>query len=113
MRIIGGLGMPLLEWLDRRALPEEARLADDDYAAGVATDFVGALTRAGTTSALVFGSHFPGAVDRLFEESARVGLRVTAGLVVSDRVLRPDLLVSPETAYAESVRLAQRWHGAR
>ena len=67
VRIIGGLGMPLLEWLDRRALPEEARLADDDYAAGVATDFVGALTRAGTTSALVFGSHFPGAVDRLFE----------------------------------------------
>lgn len=112
VRIIGGLGMPLLEWLDRRALPEEARLADDDYAAGVAIDFVGALTRAGTTSALVFGSHFPGAVDRLFEESARVGLRVTAGLVVSDRVLRPDLLVSPETAYAESVRLAQRWHGA-
>src|SRR5487761_1703887 len=31
-RIIGALGMPLLEWLDRCALPEEARLADAGYA---------------------------------------------------------------------------------
>ena len=28
MRAIGALGMPLLEWLDRCALPEEARLAE-------------------------------------------------------------------------------------
>ena len=112
VRIIGGLGMPLLEWLERRALPEEARLADNSYAAGVAADFVGALARAGTTSALVFGSHFPGAVDLLFAEAQRVGLRVSAGLVVSDRVLRDDLLVAPQTAYEESVGLARRWHGA-
>ena len=31
-RIIGALGMPLLDWLDRCALPEEARLADLGYA---------------------------------------------------------------------------------
>ncbi len=28
VRAIGGLGMPLLDWLERCALPEEARLAD-------------------------------------------------------------------------------------
>jgi guanine deaminase len=28
LRAIGALGMPLLEWLERYALPEEARLAD-------------------------------------------------------------------------------------
>ena len=33
VRAIGGLGMPLLDWLDRCALPEEARLADQAYAA--------------------------------------------------------------------------------
>src|ERR1700712_4961804 len=28
MRAIGGLGLPLLDWLERYALPEEARLAE-------------------------------------------------------------------------------------
>ena len=30
--VIGALGMPLLDWLERSALPEEARMADVDYA---------------------------------------------------------------------------------
>ena len=29
VRAIGGLGMPLLDWLERCALPEEARLAEE------------------------------------------------------------------------------------
>ena len=36
LRVIGALGMPLLDWLDRAALPEELRMADDDQAAAVA-----------------------------------------------------------------------------
>jgi len=111
IRIIGGIGMPLLEWLERCALPEEAALADAHYAHTVAAEFVSGLVRAGTTSALVFGSHFAGAVDSLFAESTRVGLRVTTGLVVSDRVLRADLLSTPARAYDEGRALAERWHG--
>ena len=111
VRTIGALGMPLLDWLERSALPEEARLADDAYAAQIAGEFVGGLARGGTTTALVFGSHFPGAVDALFTEADRVGLRVTSGLVVSDRILRPDLHTDPQRAYDESRRLVERWHG--
>jgi len=111
VRVIGGLGMPLLEWLDRCALPEEARMADPSYAAGVAADFVRGLALAGTTSALVFGAHFAPAVDTLFTEAARVGLRVSSGLVVSDRLLRGDLLTTAEQAHDEAVALAARWHG--
>jgi guanine deaminase len=111
VRAIGGLGMPLLDWLERCALPEEARLADTAYAAGVAAEFVSGLARAGTTTAMVFGSHFPGAVDALFDEAARVGLRVTSGLVISDRVLREDLLTTTDRAFAEGLELAKRWHG--
>ena len=111
VRAIGGLGMPLLDWLERCALPEEARLADPTYAASVAADFVDGLARAGTTTALVFGSHFAGAVDALFAEADRVGLRVTSGLVLSDRVLRQDLFTDPDRAYAEGLALATRWHG--
>ena len=111
VRAIGGLGMPLLDWLERCALPEEARLADTTYAAGVAADFVDGLARAGTTTALVFGSHFATAVDALFTEADRVGLRVTSGLVLSDRILREDLFTDPDRAYAEGLALADRWHG--
>jgi len=111
VRAIGGLGMPLLDWLERCALPEEARLADTAYAAGVAADFVDGLARAGTTTALVFGSHFAGAVDTLFEEATRVGLRVTSGLVLSDRILREDLFTTPDRAHAEGLALARKWHG--
>lgn len=112
VRVIAGLGMPLLDWLSHCALPEEARLADAGYARGVAADFVNGLLNAGTTSALVFGSHFAPAVEELFAEAARTGLRITAGLVLSDRILEPaELLTTPERAYAESRALADRWHG--
>lgn len=111
LRAIGALGMPLLEWLDRTALPEEARFADVAYARSVAREFVTALIDAGTTTALVFGSHFAPAVDVLFDAADARGLRVTSGLVVGDRLLRPELHTTPERAYAEGMALAERWHG--
>jgi guanine deaminase len=111
IRAVGGLGLPLLEWLDRYALPEEARMADVEYATGVANEFVRGLAAAGTTSALVFGAHYADAVDALFTAASKVGLRITSGLVLSDRLLRPELLTTPVRAYAESLALANRWHG--
>lgn len=111
VRVIGGLGRPLLDWLERCALPEEARLADTTYARAVAADFLTGLVRAGTTSALVFGSHFAGAMEEFFAAAEGSGLRLTAGLVVSDRAMRGDLLTTPERALAEGAELARRWHG--
>lgn len=110
MWVTGALGLPLLEWLDAVALPEEARLASTDYARAVARGFVGGLAACGTTTALVFGAHFASAVDILFEEVQRCGLRVTAGLVVGDRGLPEPLLATPERAYDEALDLARRWH---
>lgn len=111
LRAIGALGMPLLEWLERCALPEEARLAEAGYARAVAGEFVSALADAGTTTALVFGAHFAPAVEVLFEAAAARGLRVTSGLVVADRELRPDLHTTPRRALDEGRALALRWHG--
>ncbi|MGC4938760.1 guanine deaminase [Kribbella sp. DT2] len=111
IRAVGGMGMPLMEWLDKYALPEEAKMADSAYARSVADEFVRGLAAAGTTSAMVFGAHYVDAMDTLFSAASRVGLRVTSGLVVSDRLLRPDLLTTPERAHTESVALANRWHG--
>jgi guanine deaminase len=109
--VIGAMGMTLLDWLATRTLPEEARLADTAYASEVARAFVGGLARNGTTTALVFGSHFPGAQQALFAEAERAGLRITSGLVVSDRNLLADLHTTPDQAYAQSRALMDRWHG--
>lgn len=112
LRAIGGLGLPLLDWLEQCALPEEARLADVGYARAVAREFTRALADSGTTSALVFGAHFAPAVDALFAAARDTGLRVTAGLVVSDRMLRPELHTTAQRGYDEGRALAGRWHGA-
>ena len=77
----------------------------------VATEFLDGLLACGTTTALVFGSHFAPAMDVLFTEAEARGLNITAGLVLSDRILREDLLCTPERALAESRDLIERWHG--
>ena len=109
--VIGAMGLELLDWLRLRSLPEEARLADPVYAASVADAFVRALARNGTTTALVFGSHFPLAQEALFAAAAESGLRVFSGLVVSDRGLIPSLEVSVDAAVDASRELIGRWHG--
>jgi guanine deaminase len=109
--IIGSMGLELLDWLALRTLPEEARLADTAYARDVARRFVRGLVTNGTTTALVFGAHFPAAQECLFEAAEASGLRISSGLVVSDRNLRDELHVTPEQAYRESLALAARWHG--
>ncbi len=109
--VIGALGLGLMDWLRSVALPEEARLADPAYAVSVAEAFVRGLVRNGTTTALVFGSHFVEAQEALFSAAEAVGLRVASGLVVSDRNLITELEVSPEVAVSSSRALIERWHG--
>jgi guanine deaminase len=109
-RIIGAMGRTLLDWLDAVALPEEARMADGKYAAATAELFLRALVSHGTTTALVFGAHFADATAELFEAAGASGLRVVSGLVLSDRLLRPDLHVTPKRAHQESATLIERYH---
>jgi guanine deaminase len=110
LRILGGLGRTLLDWLEHVALPEEARMADVAYAADTASTFVRALVSHGTTTALVFGSHFAAATATLFDAAAAAGVRVISGLVVSDRLLRPELLQPAREAHRDSTELIRRYH---
>jgi guanine deaminase len=110
IRVLGRLGLSLLEWLDQAALPEEARMADIALAGRAAERFVRALLAHGTTAASVFGSHFAPAVASLFEAADRAGLRISTGLVLADRRLRPELHSSLEAAYEDSRELIHRFH---
>lgn len=108
LRIIGALGYSLLDWLEQIALPEEARLAGP-YANALAHDFIAALASHGTTTALVFGSHFAAATASLFDAARQRGLRIFAGLVMSDRNLLPALHQTPEAAYTKAKALIARY----
>jgi guanine deaminase len=109
--IIGAMGMRLLAWLEQRTLPHEEAFADAAFARAQARIFLRHLARNGTTSALVFGAHFAGAMDAFFAEAERSGLRITAGLVVSDVRLTAALHTTPERAFNEGLGLIERWHG--
>jgi guanine deaminase len=111
LRVLGALGRQLLDWLESVALPEEARMADLACASDTARRFVRALASHGTTTALVFGSHFKAATAALFRAARRSGLRVVAGQVISDRRLRPELLQSPAGAYRDCSQLIHEFHG--
>ena len=111
VRAIGHLGRPLLDWLDQCALPEEAKLGDPAYAKAVAGEFLTGLISAGTTSAMVFGSHFASAMDIFFSAASESGLRITSGLVTGDRNLPEALLTDVERSTEESQALIDRWHG--
>ena len=110
--IVGAMGLELLDWLRQRTLPEEARLADLDYARPLARDFLRGARRqrhhqrAGVRLALPRG-----AGGLLRGGRARSGLRIASGLVVSDRDLLPVLQRTPGAAYEAGLELARRWHG--
>lgn len=110
VRIVGAMGHSLLDWLDTVALPEEAKMSDTAYAAETAGLFLRALASHGTTTALVFGAHFRAAMSEFFDAAQASGLRIISGLVLSDRLLRPELHITPERAYHESTALIERYH---
>lgn len=110
LRVLGGLGRQLLDWLEHVALPEEARMSELPYARDTARRFLRALASHGTTTALVFGAHFASATAALFEAAEASGLRIVSGMVFSDRLLRAELHQLPENAYRESTALIGRFH---
>ena len=110
LRVLGGLGRSLLDWLEECALPEEARMADESYARQIARGFIHALASHGTTTGLVFGAHFAAATAALFEAGGKSGLRIVSGMVMSDRQLRPELHQTPDGAYRDSSDLIKCFH---
>jgi guanine deaminase len=109
--MLGAGGAQLLDWLQRYTYPTEQRFADRDYAERVARVFVAELLRNGTTSALVFPTVHPESVDAFFTVAAELDLRMLCGKVLMDRNAPPALCDTPQSGYAQSRALIERWHG--
>jgi guanine deaminase len=109
--IIGSFGAQLLDWLHQYAFPEEAKFADPDHAREVAEVFVEELLRNGTTTALVFGTVHAHSADAIFEAAEAKNMRLIAGKVLMDKHCPAELRDDPESAYADSKALIEKWHG--
>lgn len=109
--IIASYGEQLLDWLNKYAYPAEQKFADAEHAAEVADFFVDELLRNGTTTALVFATVHPQSVDAIFDKASRVNMRVISGKVLMDRNCPEGLRDDAKSAYEDSLRLIDKWHG--
>ncbi|MDJ0940161.1 MAG: guanine deaminase [Woeseiaceae bacterium] len=109
--VIASYGDQLLEWLEDYAYPGEARYADADYARSAAEFFLDELLANGTTTAAVFATVHAHSAEALFEAASTRRMRLVAGKVLMDRNCPENLRDDAESAYADSKRLIERWHG--
>lgn len=109
--IVGAHGEQLLEWLDRYVFPTEAKFSDKAHARDVADAFLDQLLCNGTTTALVFATVHPQSVDAFFEACEARGLCMISGKVLMDRNAPEYLCDDPQSAYKDSRRLIETWHG--
>jgi guanine deaminase len=109
--IIGAGGAQLLDWLNKYAFVAEQRFADKKHAREVARVFLAESLRNGVTTSAVHCTVHPQSVDALFEEAARLGLRIIAGKVLMDRNAPRLLLDTARRGCEESRALIRKWHG--
>ncbi|MGI0493337.1 guanine deaminase [Alkalinema pantanalense CENA528] len=110
-QMMAAYGEQLLDWLNQYTFPTEQTFQDPDHAAQVANFFIEELLRNGTTTAAVFAAVFPGSVDALFTAAQARNLRLVTGKVMMDRHAPPELLDTAQSAYEDSQRLIETWHG--
>lgn len=108
--IIAAPGGQLLPWLNRYAFPAESRFGVAGHARQVAERFLDELLRAGTTTALVFGSVHKTSVDSFFAAASARGLRMIAGKSMMDCNAPAQLLDTAASSYADSKALIETWH---
>ncbi len=110
--IIASWGKRLIDWLNLYTFPEEIRFADPAYAVEVANRYFDLALAHGTTSMCSYATSHPTSVDAFFEAAKSRGLRAYAGKTCMDRNAPDGLLDTAQSAYDDSKRLLQKWHGA-
>ena len=109
--IIASWGKRLIDWLNSYTFPEEMRFADAGYAAEVAERYVGLALAHGTTSFCSYATIHPESVDAIFAAAQARGMRAFAGKTCMDRNAPEGLRDTAQSAYDDSKRLLEKWHG--
>ena len=89
-----GMGMDyeLIEWLNNRTFPEEAKYASTEYAKKAYSIFAESLKNSATTRACIFATRHREATVLLMEEMERTGLVSYVGKVNMDREATKNLM---------------------
>ncbi|MEZ5796707.1 MAG: guanine deaminase [Paracoccaceae bacterium] len=109
--IIASWGKRLIDWLNQYTFPEEMRLADPVYAAEIAGRYLDLVTANGTTTVCSYCTIHPASVDAIFGAAQSRGLRLYAGKTCMDRNAPDGLRDTVQSAYDDSKRLLNKWHG--
>jgi guanine deaminase len=109
--IIASWGKRLIDWLNSYTFPEEMRFADRTYADEVANRYFDLALAHGTTSMCSYATIHPESVDAFFTAAQARGLRAFAGKTCMDRNAPEALRDTAQSAYDDSKRLLQKWHG--
>lgn len=109
--IIASWGKRLIDWLNLYTFPEEMRLADPAYAAEIANRYLDLVTANGTTTVCSYCTIHPESVDAIFTAAQARGMRLYAGKTCMDRNAPDGLRDTAQSAYDDSRRLLQTWHG--
>lgn len=99
-----GMDMELLDWLEENAFPEEARFAEQEYAAAAYRVFTDELTRSATTRACVFATVHRPATLLLMELMEKAGLRGFVGKLNMDSNCPDYLRETTDGSLAETRR---------
>jgi len=109
--IIASWGKRLIDWLNHYTFPEEARFGDPAHAAEIAARYFDLTLANGTTTTVSYCTIHPESVDAYFAEAQRRGLRALGGKTCMDANAPDDLSDNAQSAYDDSKRLLERWHG--
>ncbi|MEZ5777954.1 MAG: guanine deaminase [Paracoccaceae bacterium] len=109
--MIASWGKRLIDWLNTYTFPEEMRFGDPAYAAEIAARYFDLTLANGTTTVCSYCTIHPESVDAWFTEAGRRGLRAYAGKTCMDRNAPEGLRDTPQSAYDDSKRLLEKWHG--
>lgn len=109
--VIASYGEQLLEWLNKYVFPTERKYVNRDYAKHMSIFFLDELLRNGTTTAMVYSTVHANSADALFECAEHINMRIMTGKVLMDRNAPEYLLDTAESAYTDSKKLIEKWHG--
>jgi len=109
--IIASWGKRLIDWLNSYTFPEEARFGDPAHAAEIAARYFDLTLANGTTTTVSYCTIHPESVEAYFAEAQKRGLRALGGKTCMDANAPDDLRDTAQSAYDDSKRLLDRWHG--
>ena len=109
--IIASWGKQLIDWLNTYTFPEESRFHDLAYAEEVAGRTLDLALAHGTTTLTTFCTIHPESVDAFFGAATARGMAVVAGKTCMDRNAPDTLRDTAQSAYDDSKRLLEKWHG--